>query len=152
MTTNSSTQSTNPLPEDLAAGLTFLHLDAAACLAGLAPDLGDLVWTDPTAHALVSQLVVDLIGTGIPITYGRRPAGGVLLRVGAAGVVVRWSTHPARALAASESELKDIELLLNFALDDVLCVLGWETRAIGQEGAYVVTGRRASAPAKGGLS
>ncbi len=149
MTTTSSTHSTEPLPEQLASELTSLHLDAAACLAGLAPDLGDRVWTDRTAHALVSQLVVDLMGAGIPITYGRRPAGGVLLTVRAAGIVVRWRAHPARALAASGPELKDIELLLNFALDDVLCVLGWETSAVREDGAYVVTGRRAAAQVQG---
>lgn len=128
----------------LAQATTSLHLRAVDCLARLAPVLGASVGPGHPAHDLVSHLITDLVSAGLLVSDSTGATGGVLVTAGddARGPIVHWTTHAALTRDPSRCNLRrDIELLLNFALDDVLCALGWQTEPSSMDGARVVTGR-----------
>lgn len=148
-------RSTAVTDDALARATTSLHLRAADCLARLAPSLGASVWPGHPAHDLVSHLIADLVSAGLPVSDGAGATGGVLVTAGgdARGPIVRWTAHAVLTRDPSRRDLRrDVELLLDFALDDVLCALGWQTELSATDGARVVTGRLPAARRTGGES
>jgi hypothetical protein len=58
------------------------------------------------------------------------------------GVIVTWTTHDLLAVDMGRyRENSDVHDLMNFALADVLCAMGWATQPLGHAGAHLVTRR-----------
>ncbi len=132
--------------EALAAATTELHLDTARALCRLPSAWGDRLLPSHPHYSLISRLTRDLVNAGLPIhdCDARERTGGVCLTPSsrADGVIVTWTTHTALAVdAARYDQHDDLIQLMNYALADVLCALGWQTESFGQAGANVVTGR-----------
>ena len=155
--TTSQTAPWSPTLHDeapVAEAVTRLHLDTAECLARLEPTLGDRAWPGHPGHGLLVRLLQDLIAAGVPVVGGfTGTTGGVRLQVinsHPTAVSIRWSTHVALLLDDGRRAREDVELLLRFALDDILCALGWQTEPDVADGALLVTGRMPAADDQSG--
>ena len=101
---------------------------------------------DPMGH-LLDDITRSLVAAGFVVhdCAAKERTGGVCLTpttARQAGVIVTWSTHDALAIDMERyRENSDVIDLMNFALADVLCAMGWATEAFGRAGAHVVTGR-----------
>lgn len=132
--------------EALAAATTDLHLDTARALVRLPYAFGDRLLPGHRDYPLVSRLTGDLVAAGFAVhdCDARERTGGVCLTPNSqepGGVIVTWTTHVALALDPGRGDVHaDVGLLMNFAIDDVLCVLGWQSEPFGEAGAHVVTG------------
>ena len=136
------------LPEDeaLIAATSELHLDTAQALCHLPYAWGDRLLPSHPQFPMISRLTKDLVKAGLSIhdCDRRERTGGVCLtpssQVG--GAIVTWTTHNAFDVdAARYDQHIDLVQLMNYALADVLCALGWQTEPFGLTSAHIVTGR-----------
>lgn len=156
--TTSQTAPWSPTLHDeapVSEAVTRLHLDTAECLARLEPTLGDRAWPRHPGHALLVRLIDDLLAAGVPVVAkSADTTGGVRLQVSnnhPTAVSIRWTTHVALLVDdGRRSAREDVELLLRFALDDILCALGWQTEPDGADGALLVTSRMPAADNQSG--
>lgn len=142
--------------ELLAAATTELHLDTAQALCRLPYAWGDLRIPSHPQYPLIGSLTRDLVNAGLPIhdCDNRERTGGVCLTPSSeGGVIVTWTTHNALAVDMARYDQQiDLVQLMNYALADVLCALGWQTEPFGQVSAHVVTGRLRPPDQPGGAS
>lgn len=136
-----------PLDEHLRTARAGLDDDVAAEIGKLSDGYGDrLRHGDPMA-GLLDDLTRSLVAAGFVVhdCAAKDRAGGICLTpttARQAGVIVTWSTHDALAVdTRRHRENSDVHDLMNYALVDVLCAMGWATDPYGQAGAHVVTGR-----------
>lgn len=132
--------------EALSAATTELHLDTARALYRLSHAWGDRLLPSDPQYAVISHLTRDLVNAGLPIhdCDHRERIGGVCLTPSydPDGVIVTWTAHAALAVdIARYDQHLDLIQLMNYALADVLCALGWQADPIGKASAHIVTGR-----------
>lgn len=101
--------------------------------------------TDPLAD-LTRALARDLIAAGFEIhdCADKAPGGGVCLTPGsnAQGVIVTWTQHDAAEAAFGYGRQSDLQEHMNYALAEVLTMIGYPVEGFGQATAHLVTGPR----------
>ena len=123
-----------------------LRADLDEEVAKLSDGCGARVGVDhPLARSMV-RLTRSLVEAGFAIhdCAAKDARGGVCLTPSAQedGVIVTWTVHDALGhdLARSQ-ENDDIHEVMNYALADTLCALGWQVTGFGQASAHLVRGR-----------
>jgi hypothetical protein len=106
---------------------------------------------DDPQHQLAVGIARDLRAAGFELhdCAAHAPTGGVCLTPSSsppasyAGVIVTWTQHDVLAHAGDLFGVhSDVQEVMNYALADVLAILGWRVEQFGQASAHIVTGPR----------